>query len=160
MLMTPSRYVGAALLLGASCCAADQASSVVIDSKAEPAQTTAAQLLEGQIDQSSTPILTLDDPLPEGSLLIESGVELQQLSCAGAAVEIRGDYRIVQLRDQCERVRIVGDFNVVQVETTAWIEIAGHDNAVTWNRFPDDETGRRKPMLVIRGERNLVAPGD
>lgn len=158
MLMTKSGVLSAVFaLLTGSLAAADESKA---PSPAPPSEPGAVQLLKGEIDRSSQRVLTPDDPLPEGSLLIDSGTELRTLKCAGAAVEVRGDYRIVQLTDTCERVRINGNFNVVRVHATPHIEIIGSDNALTWHTVPGDETGRKSPLLINRGARNIVAPGD
>lgn len=122
--------------------------------------STQAKVLDGEIDTSSKRVLTPDDPLPEGSLLIDSGTELQTHACEERSAEIRGDYRIVVLTGDCPTVRVVGNFNVLRVHGTHNIEVLGDDNALTWHLVPGDDSGRDKPLLTVRGARNLVAPGD
>ena len=151
----PSNFVLLATVLFAAGCA-------VAEEPSAPAASASSnvQKLDGPIDSRSTRVLLPDDPLPNDGLVIDSGADLQQHACAGKMIEIRGDYRIVELTDTCSSVRIRGNFNVIRVRATDSIDIIGSDNAVTWNTVPGDDSGRKKPLLSSRGERNLVAPGD
>lgn len=83
-----------------------------------------------------------------------------EVQCKGRAAEITGDYLVVEIGDNCGALKVRGNANVIRVHAATRIEVNGDDNAVTWNRYPEDATGRRQPTVFQSGAHNLIVPGD
>jgi hypothetical protein len=103
--------------------------------------------IKGSLGQGSGTVEESDT-----QIVINGSNQVQVLDCRGRDAVIRGGGNALTLEGECNGVSVVGDSNMVELDTVASITVNGNSNAVRWKRALRGE----KPTVKQSGSGNLV----
>lgn len=94
------------------------------------------------------------DRSQDGTLNLLGPGQQRAVDCGGNTVQITGNDGNINLQGTCREVVLVGNDNLIQIETVGAISVTGNDNQITW------ASGMKgtPPQVSQSGNDNVVSP--
>lgn len=93
------------------------------------------------------------DRAHDGTLNLLGPGQQRAVDCGGNAVQITGNDGNITLEGTCREVTLVGNDNLIQIETVGVISVTGNDNQITWASGMNNTS----PQVSRSGNDNVVS---